>query len=163
MLDTYLSVLRESLEKKITALKYIEEINNAQEEILKEESFDMEAFDRTVDEKDNYISELNKLDEGFETLYEKIKAELLPNKVKYAVQIKQLQSLMAYRSQKQYQGKPIDFVLKDPFGNRLRQDQLYHPVYSERCDTCGSRLICNGCSFCGKCGLKTGTKQKTGQ
>lgn len=81
----------------------------------------------------------------------------------YVLKSKQLQSLMAYRSQKQYQGKPIDFVLKDPFGNRLRQDQLYHPVYSERCDTCGSRLICNGCSFCGKCGLKTGTKQKTGQ
>ena len=30
MLDTYLSVLQESLKKKITALKYIEEINNAQ-------------------------------------------------------------------------------------------------------------------------------------
>ena len=27
MLDTYLSVLQESLKKKITALKYIEEIN----------------------------------------------------------------------------------------------------------------------------------------
>lgn len=95
MLDTYLSVLQESLKKKITALKYIEEINNAQEEILKAEGFDMEAFDRTVDEKDSYINELNKLDEGFETLYEKIKAELLPNKAKYAVQIKQLQSLIS--------------------------------------------------------------------
>lgn len=94
MLDTYLNVLQESLEKKIEALKSIEEIDNAQEEILRAGDFDMEAFDRTVDEKDSYISELNKLDEGFESLYEKIKEELLPNKGQYTAQIRRLQDLI---------------------------------------------------------------------
>ena len=95
MLDTYLNVLQESLEKKIEALKSIEEIDNAQEEILKAESFDMEAFDRTVDEKDIYIGELNKLDEGFGSLYDKIKAELIQNKGQYAVQIRRLKNLIS--------------------------------------------------------------------
>ena len=95
MLDTYLNVLQESLEKKIEALKSIEEIDNAQEEILKAESFDMEDFDRTVDEKDIYIGELNKLDEGFESLYDKIKAELIQNKGQYAVQIRRLKNLIS--------------------------------------------------------------------
>lgn len=94
MLGTYLNILKESLEKKIEALKSIEEIDNAQTEILKKESLDMEAFDRTVDEKDHYINELNQLDEGFEALYDKVKAELLNNKQKYAEQIKHLQELI---------------------------------------------------------------------
>lgn len=66
----------------------------------------------------------------------------------------QLQSQMAYKSGKQYQGKPIDFVLKDPFGNRLRKDLLYHPQFCSQCQVCGSRLICNGCSNCGRCTRK---------
>ena len=94
MLGTYLNILKESLEKKIEALMSIEEIGNAQSELLKKESLDMEAFDRTVDEKDTYINELNKLDEGFETLYDKIKEELLEQKAQYAEQIKHLQELI---------------------------------------------------------------------
>ena len=35
MLGTYLNILKESLEKKIEALKSIEEIGNAQSELLR--------------------------------------------------------------------------------------------------------------------------------
>ena len=94
MLGSYLSILKESLEKKLEALGHIEEINAAQTDMLKKEEFDMEAFDATVDEKDIYIKELGKLDEGFETLYDRIKEELLENRSKYSELIKQLQSLI---------------------------------------------------------------------
>ena len=94
MLDSYLNILQESLEKKLEALKHIEEINHVQTEILKKEELDMEAYDRTVDEKDIYVEELNKLDEGFEALYDRVKEELLADKSKYAVQIKHLQELI---------------------------------------------------------------------
>lgn len=31
------------------------------------------------------------------------------------------------------------------------ENELYKPQYRENCKECGSRLICNGCSNCGKC------------
>lgn len=94
MLGSYLNILKESLEKKLDALGHIEEINAVQADLLKKEAFDMEAFDATVDEKDIYIKELSKLDEGFETLYDRIKAELLENRSKHSALIKQLQELI---------------------------------------------------------------------
>lgn len=95
MLDNYLNILKESLEKKLEVLGYIEEINQVQAEILKREKLDMEAFDRTVDEKDTFVTELVKLDEGFETLYDRVKEELAGNKSSYAGQIKHLQKLIS--------------------------------------------------------------------
>lgn len=95
MLDSYLNILQESLEKKLEALKHIEEINHVQSETLRQEELDMETFDRTVDEKDIYVEELNKLDEGFETLYDRVKEELSADRSKYAVQIRHLQKLIS--------------------------------------------------------------------
>ena len=66
-----------------------------QTEILKKETFDMEAFDRTVDEKDAFVTELIKLDEGFESLYDRIKEEFARDKSSYAGQIKHLQKLIS--------------------------------------------------------------------
>lgn len=94
MLGNYLNILEESLKKKIDVLDKIKEVNQVQEELLKRETLDAERFDQCVDEKDIYIEELNKLDEGFDSLYEKIKQELLQNKDKYAEQIKRLQNLI---------------------------------------------------------------------
>ena len=95
MLGTYLKILEESLEKKIDALNSIAEINQVQTQVLQKENFDAEAFDKLVDEKDIYIKQLTQLDDGFESLYDKIKEELVQNKSKYTEQIKHLQCLIA--------------------------------------------------------------------
>lgn len=95
MIDNYLNILEESLNKKIQVLKHIQELNEVQTNILKQEEADLEAFDRTVDEKGLCIDELTELDDGFESLYEKIKQELAGNRDKYADQIKRLQQLIA--------------------------------------------------------------------
>jgi hypothetical protein len=47
-------------------------------------------------------------------------------------------------------GKPMTFHLEDEYGP-IPLELLYVPHYKKRCDTCGSRLICNGCADCGKC------------
>ncbi|MDY2698549.1 MAG: flagellar protein FliT [Lachnospiraceae bacterium] len=94
MLNNYLNILEDSLKKKIEILERIDEVNQVQSDFLKEEQPDLEAFDKCVDEKDVYIKELEKLDEGFDTLYEKIKQELLGDRDKYADQIKRLQKLI---------------------------------------------------------------------
>lgn len=94
MINNYLNILEDSLKKKIEVLKRISEVNDAQTEALKGESADLEAFDQMMEEKDLYIDELTKLDEGFESLYDNVKQELIGNRQKYADQIKRLQELI---------------------------------------------------------------------
>ena len=93
-MGNYLNILEDSLKKKLDVLRRIREVNEVQTEILKQESVDMEAFDQTVEEKDLYIDQITKLDEGFEALYEKVKQELAGNRQQYADQIRRLQDLI---------------------------------------------------------------------
>lgn len=94
MLNHYLTILEESLVKKLKVLEHIKEVNQAQTVLMKEKPVNLEAFDQCVDEKDLYIKELTDLDDGFEALYDKIKEELVGNREKYAEQIRRLQDLI---------------------------------------------------------------------
>jgi protein gp37 len=70
----------------------------------------------------------------------------------YHMPSKQVQSRMAYKSGMNYQGKPIKWKLTNMLGLEIPKQELYVPHYGGNCSECGSRLICNGCSNCGKCG-----------
>ncbi len=63
---------------------------------------------------------------------------------------KDVQSLMAFKSGLNYKGRKIEYKLYDEFYNLL-SDDLYKPYFDKKCMTCGSKIICNGCSKCGKC------------
>jgi len=91
MIDNHLTILEESLEKKEKILDQIREIGLQQADIFRAETPDLEAYDHCVDEKDDLIQELTKLDEGFETLYEQIRTELQQDKERYADQIRRIQ------------------------------------------------------------------------
>ena len=58
---------------------------------------------------------------------------------------------VAAESGMNYQGRPIHFDLVDDWGYPIPQEDLYVPHFRANCETCGSKLICNGCSDCGKC------------
>lgn len=72
----------------------------------------------------------------------------------YRLPDKHLQSVMAYKSGLQYRGKPVKWNLHKPQGSLFAEDDIYKPFFAKRCETCGSRLICNGCTKCGLCGEK---------
>lgn len=95
MTEKYLSVMEESLEKKIQILTKIQEYNQRQQEILQAQSVELEKFDECVDRKDELIEELTALDSGFEALYENLSKELQGNREKYAQHIKRLQDLVS--------------------------------------------------------------------
>ena len=65
-----------------------------------------------------------------------------------------LQSQQAFKSGLGYQGKAIRFDLRDEWGSPIPEDLLYKPWFGPRCQTCGMKLSCNGCSRCGKCQRK---------
>lgn len=95
MTENYLTLLEESLQKKIEILEKIQEFNLRQQECFQGETPELESFDSYVEEKGWLIEQLGSLDEGFESLYEKVSAELKDNREKYKVQIKRLQELVA--------------------------------------------------------------------
>ena len=70
---------------------------------------------------------------------------------RYHIPDKQVQSRMAYRSGMNYAGRAVQFRLTDPLGLELPPEALYKPHFGRSCAECGSRMICNGCSDCGKC------------
>ena len=64
---------------------------------------------------------------------------------------KELQSRMAQKSGMNFQGKPICWKLKNQLGAEIPKQFWYTPHYRENCSCCAGKLICNGCSDCGKC------------
>lgn len=124
MISNYLKVLEESLVKKSGILDEIQSANQAQNELLKAEKLDMEAYDKYVDVKDTCIQKLEKLDEGFESLYDKIREELLNHKAQYAEQIKKIQLLISEVTEKSVSIQAMEARNRDAvtaFFNREKQ------------------------------------------
>lgn len=84
-------ILLQSLIKKNQVLDAIIRQNSVQENILKQDDLDMEAFDASLDEIGTLIEELEKLDQGFETVYDKMREEILEHKSLYRAEIAQMQ------------------------------------------------------------------------
>ena len=70
----------------------------------------------------------------------------------YTIGSKREQTRQALRSGMNYQGKKIVFDLKDSWGLPVPEDQRYVPHYRRHCEECSMKMVCNGCSDCGKCG-----------
>lgn len=94
MTQNYLTLLEESLQKKLQVMDEIQQYNLRQQEIFQADEVDMDRFDEYVEEKGNLIDKLNSLDNGFESLYAKVAKELEGNRDKYKDQIKRLQELV---------------------------------------------------------------------
>lgn len=94
MTENYLSVLEESLQKKLQVMEKIQAYNLRQEEIFRSEQVELAKFDEYVEEKGALIDQLTALDNGFETLYRKVAEELSENRERYAEQIRRLQALV---------------------------------------------------------------------
>lgn len=93
--QNYVDILIESLEKKKVLLEKLQRENDTQKELLAEETFNDEAFDKTIDQKAEYIKELQLMDMGFEAVYMRVKETLISKKAEYAAEIKRMQTLIA--------------------------------------------------------------------
>ena len=94
-MESQLTILSESLDKKLEVLRKIQEYNRRQEEVFSAEKVDMSLFDDAVEEKQRLIDEEVRLDDGFEIMYEKLAGELEGNRQRYAAQIRELQAKVA--------------------------------------------------------------------
>lgn len=89
-----LQILRDSLVQKNILLQVIEQKSKEQETIIKKDDFTFKEIDENMDAKAELIEKLTLLDNGFETMYAKLREELLANKENYKTEIKEIQNLI---------------------------------------------------------------------
>ena len=92
--SVYVNMMVDSLDRKKRILEYILVKTREQESLLKDEEMDPEAFRAIIDEKGEQIDELNKIDEGFDTLFSYVEKEIKENRMTYRKQIEQMQQLI---------------------------------------------------------------------
>ena len=94
MSSAYINMLIESQEKKLELLDRVIELDKEQEAIVTGDKPDMEALNANLTAKGALVDELNKLDEGFDSVYAKVREELITNKEAHKSEIGRLQELI---------------------------------------------------------------------
>ena len=61
-------------------------------EYFEKENADMDSFDEAIEKKEELIQKLEKLDDGFETLYARLAEDIQNNRKQYVTQIKEIQN-----------------------------------------------------------------------
>ncbi|MDD6070253.1 MAG: hypothetical protein PUC12_05470 [Clostridiales bacterium] len=90
----YLAVLVDALEKKKDALQNILQITQEQAELAKAETYQEEAMEKTLNAKEVELSRVNTLDEGFQSVFDRIRSEVKRNQELYKDEIARLQELI---------------------------------------------------------------------
>ena len=95
--DDYIQIMIESLKKKSELLNDIIGFNEKQHDCVadkKYEEVDWDEFNLVIAQKESVIERIVKMDEGFQSLYDRVKEQLNDDKDKYAEQIRQIQKLI---------------------------------------------------------------------
>ena len=92
--QNYLQIMIDSLEKKKTVLQDIVDYNIEQERILTQQEFDGDVFQKNMEDKAECIDKLNTLDEGFQSIYDRVREDVQMYKLNYKDDIRRLQELI---------------------------------------------------------------------
>jgi len=125
MSQSSIQILVESLEKKSRLLDDIIRENDVQEDILRQEELDMDALDASTDKISSLAEALEKLDDGFESVYDRTREELIANKAVYRNEIAQMQRLI---------GEITDKVVRvnaARMRNKMRADQQFQKTRNQ--------------------------------
>lgn len=99
----YIAIMLESLRKKEALLDLLLLKNEAQAACIRNKEYDdikWDSFHVLIAEKQAAIDRLNKLDDGFETLYARVREELQENKAEYEEEIRLMQELITHITDK---------------------------------------------------------------
>ncbi|MBQ8924145.1 MAG: hypothetical protein IJ053_05050 [Lachnospiraceae bacterium] len=92
----YVGILQDSLKRKKNYLDEIHALTEKQTELAAAEKFDEEAFGETVDRKEILINNINEIDKGFTSVYDRIRGNLLEEKDNYKSELEEIQKLIDY-------------------------------------------------------------------
>lgn len=90
----YVGILRDSLLRKKKYLEEIYELTLKQGEIASAGKFDEVAFEEVVERKEILINNINEIDKGFTSVYDRVRGNLLEEKDIYKSELKEIQELI---------------------------------------------------------------------
>lgn len=96
MADTvlYIDIMKNSLIRKKGYLSEILKLTIHQGTLTDGEDFDETAFEELVDRKEVLIGNINEIDKGFASVYDRVRGELLENKDSYKDVLAEIQGLI---------------------------------------------------------------------
>lgn len=137
MNNLYITILIESLEKKIRILDEIILANQEQREGLEDPNLDPDDFDKIVEKKSEYIEQLDQLDNGFEELFARVRDELNENRETYKEQIHTMQDFIRKITDKSL------MIQKQEAQNKELMQQKFAAVRSQAREVRKSQKIVN--------------------
>ena len=91
---TYVTIMQESLVRKKKYLLEILELTQKQEQLAKAKKFDENAFGETIDRKEVLINNVEEIDKGFTSVYDRVRVEIMEDKELYQNELLGMQSLI---------------------------------------------------------------------
>ena len=91
---TYIRMMLDILNKKEIQLTSLLELTTAQEQILKGEEFDEDAFGEIIKRKREHLRKIEETDNGFQSIYNRVAEEMINHKEEYKDQILEMQTLI---------------------------------------------------------------------
>lgn len=90
----YVDMMVDTLRHKKEILVFLLEKTRKQEALLKDDELEIERFEAIIEEKGQKIEELNRLDEGFDSLFKFVEKEITQNRMAYKAKIQTMQKLI---------------------------------------------------------------------
>lgn len=84
-------VLLQSLIKKNGVLDRLMDLGQRQEELLRQEELNMDELNTLLEEQAGLVAELDRLDQGFELVYDRCREAIIGHKEKFREEIRQMQ------------------------------------------------------------------------
>lgn len=98
--EVYISILLDTLQKKNTQLEKLVHLCKEQENLVAKESFDVDSFVVTMDKKQVILQELERLDEGFANVYQRVGEIIQGQKQQYKDTIQTMQKMIRQITEK---------------------------------------------------------------
>ena len=92
--NDYISIMVQSLQKKLEELNGIIEKNVEQRQILEQEELDTDAFEQNIKLKSDLVDQIEFLDDGFEELYGRVKSLIETEKQEHKEEIQLMKQLI---------------------------------------------------------------------
>lgn len=100
MTNQYLKMLEDSLKAKTQILQSLIEMSEQQKDIIACEDVEWDKFDALVEEKAQEVEKLQKLDDGFDAVYQRIREDVISNKEMYKDTIERIQKWISLVTEK---------------------------------------------------------------
>ena len=92
--NDYISIMVQSLQKKLEVLNGIIEKHVEQRQILEQEELDTDAFEQNIKLKSDLVDQIEFLDDGFEELYGRVKSLIETEKQEHKEEIQLMKQLI---------------------------------------------------------------------